>query len=239
MIESGLEYQIDALGNLLIAFESLPTGLKPLYFASDERVVGGRNNLFEDKSRLMTFVEKSKAGFFLRGPGLTYSIRVAGSKPIVCDCFLDVEDSMVREFLSRMAAAKPLFAFACKPEEREWRNRITVKLGENRIESWVGRDTNKYIPGLYWLTIIPERLANMHDIDIGKLSKISVGHSHADGQMHLFQFYQYSEDWINNKDRLDALCTSTPGIFSMSTVRSTALAATTYGELQSILELHR
>jgi hypothetical protein len=236
MIEAGLEYKNNTLENILHAFASLPLGLKPLYFASDERDVGGRGSLIEDQERFSAFVKRNKAGFFLSAPRISYSIRLAVNKPIICDCFLEVDSTMLFEFLARMAAANPVFGFACVPEERRLRNRVTVEMGANIIESWVGRDTKKYLPGLYWLTLISEALARLHHVSIEELVKNA--HEHVmvrPGNEYLFQFYQEPQDWLVNKRKIDTIYASSPGIFDIEKVRPAAMAASTGAELLSIL----
>jgi hypothetical protein len=235
MIEAGLEYESGALDKILLAFASLPIGLKPVYFASEEKDVGGRASLIEDQKKFSAFIKTNKAGFFLRGPGLTYSISLAGSKPIICDCFLEVEPVMMPKFFVGMAKANPVFGFACALEEREWRNRIIVKIGINTIETWVGRDTKKYIPGLYWLTLIPDRLAKLHNISTAEICKAARENTILDGNQFLFQFYQNPKDWLADKSKMGILCASTPGIFSVEKIRLAAMAATTYAELQAVL----
>ena len=91
-----------------------------------------------------------------------------------------------------MAAPRPFFGFACTQEELEYRNRITVKFGINTMESWVGRDTRRYIPGLYWWTLLPASLAEQHGIPLSILVRASQEHIELEGQQHLLRFYDKS-----------------------------------------------
>jgi hypothetical protein len=73
----------------LMAFGDLPAPLRPMHFSHEEKRASDADRL-DDRKRLADFVAKSKSGFFLLGTGLTYSVRIATGKPLVCDCFIDV-----------------------------------------------------------------------------------------------------------------------------------------------------
>jgi len=150
-IEAGLEFD-GAIDRAVAASAGLPLPLRPIYFSHEENV-GRDADRIEDQKRFAAFVAKSKSGFFLLGPAVTYSTRIASARPVACDCFIDVEPEIAEQFLVHMSKFQPLFGFACSPGERERRNRVTTHQGVNAIESWVGRDTQKYLPGLYWQTL--------------------------------------------------------------------------------------
>ena len=102
-------------------------------------------------------------GVYLENSTVQYDLRRFQKNTLIVDADLgDISDDVVRDFLIHMAAPRPFFGFACTQEELEYRNRITVKFGINIMESWVGRDTRRYIPGLYWWTLLPASLAEQH-----------------------------------------------------------------------------
>ncbi len=101
----------------------------------------------------------------------------------------------VRDFLIHMATPRPFFGFACTQEELEYRNRITIKFGINTMESWVGRDTRRYVPGFYWWTLLPASLAEQHGIPLSVLVEAAQEHIELEGQQHLLRFYEKPEDW--------------------------------------------
>ena len=107
-------------------------------------------------------------GVYLENSNVEYDLRRSGPQTwIVVDADFDMTpDDTVRDFLIRMAPLHPIFGFACAQEELEYRNRITTKFGINTMESWVGRDPQKYIPGLYWWTLLPASLAEQHGISL-------------------------------------------------------------------------
>jgi hypothetical protein len=232
MIEAGLEFEGEN-DSVMDAFADLPAPLRPVYFSHGEAVRSDADRI-DDEKRLAAFVAKSKSGFFLLGSGVTYSIRIANGKPLICDSFLDVAPEVVEQFLRHMAKAKPVFGFACAPAERERRNRLTVRQGENVVQSWVGRDLQKYVPGFYWLTLLPELLAQRHAISLSAVAAVAQESVGLDGGLHLIRFYDRPEDW-QKTSAVNKLCVSLPGVFNVENVTSQLSTATSFLELNSLL----
>lgn len=232
MIEAGLEFG-GQVGQVVMAFSTLPSSLRPIYFSHEEKVSSPGDRL-EDQKRLSAFVKKSSSGFFLLGKGVTYSIRIAVGKQLICDCFIDVEPERAKQFLVHMALAQPLFGFACSPDEREHRNRVTTQQGSSVVESWVGRDTEKYVPGFYWLTLLSDALAARHRISLTAVERVAREHTVLPGGQHLFCFYDSPEDWRKSPAVMD-LCASLPGVFDIAKLKSQLAVAKNFIELNSML----
>lgn len=233
MIEAGLEF--DGEVELVVAaLAALPPKLRPIYFSHDEKV-GSNANQLADHKKFAAFLAKSKSGFFLLGSGVTYSIRIAVGKPLVCDCFIDLEPEYAQQFLAHMATAKPRFGFACMPAEREHRNRVTTQQGVNKIESWVGRDTQKYLPGFYWLTLLSDGIAQQHGISLPVVEAVAQEHVMLEHGQHLFRFYQRPEDW-SATSTVAQLCASLPGVFDVEKVTPQLQSAKNFLELSAMLK---
>jgi hypothetical protein len=232
MIEAGLEFD-DTIDRVVKAFVDLPAPLRPVYFSHEEEPASDAD-LIEDQKRFSAFVTKSKSGIFLLGPGVTYSIRFATDKSVICNCFFHVAPRTVEPFLKHMAQAKPGFGFACSPSERERRNRVTTQQGLNTIESWVGRDTQKYVPGFYWLTLLPDALAQRHGIPLASVEAVAQEHIELEGGQHLFRFYERPDDW-QDTPAVTQLCASLPGVFDVDRLKPQLLAAKDFLDLNSML----
>lgn len=232
MIEAGLECA-GAIDNALAAFACLPVPLRPIHFSPGEKV-GSEADRIEDQKRFAAFVARSKSGFFLLGPRVTYSIRISEGRPLACDCFIDVTPELAQQFLAHMSSAEPAFGFACVPGEREQRNRIRTQVGTNAVESWVGRDTQRYVPGFYWLTLLPDAMAKRHGIPLSAVEAVAREHIELQGGQHLFRFYERPEDW-KETTAVTELCASLPGVFDVEDVRHLASAAKSFIELSSVL----
>ena len=80
MLEAGLEFEGE-IDRVLTAFDGLPLSLRPIHFSHEEKV-GNDKDRIDDRKRFAAFVAKNKSGFFLLGPVVTYSIRIAPGRPL-------------------------------------------------------------------------------------------------------------------------------------------------------------
>jgi hypothetical protein len=232
MIEAGLEFEGE-IDRALEAFVALPPPLRPVYFSHEEKIVDTADRV-EDETRFSGFRARSQSGFFLLNDSVTFSFRAATGKPLICDCFIDVRPEVAKQFLVHMSMALPLFGFACAPAERELRNRVTVQQGNNRIETWVGRDTMKKVPGFYWLTLLSETLVNRHGVSLTAIGAVAQEHIALEGDQHLFRFYERPEDWQKTPS-VTELCASLSGVFNVAEIKPQLLAAKNLLELNSML----
>lgn len=233
MIEVGLEFNCK-VGDVLDAFLTLPSPLRPTHFSREEKIKN-YGNIFQIGARLSKFIEKSKSGFFLLGAGVTYSVRFSKDRSVICDCFIDVASLLAKQFLIFMSKAKPLFGFACALEERKKRNRVTIQLGQNEIESWVGRDLKKYVPGFYWITLLPDSLAKLHALPLDAVCEVAEECIDLNFGQHLYRFYPSPEDWIENAP-VEKLCKGQPGVFDVEKILPKLSGAKNFLELSSMLK---
>ncbi|MDB5863858.1 MAG: hypothetical protein JWO70_1664 [Betaproteobacteria bacterium] len=232
MLEAGLEFA-DDIHRLLEAFTTLPSKLRPIHFGHDENMRSAAN-LVDDEGRFSTFVSRSLSGFFLLAPGITYSVRRARGRSTLCDCFFDVQPMLVKQFLIHMARAEPIFGFACALDEREHRNRVVSELGVGTTECWVGRDSQKYVPGFYWLTLLPAALAERHGVPLSVVEEVAQEHIEIEDGQHYFSFYEGPEDW-RSASGVAELCRTLPGVFDVEKVKQELPSAKTFLELHVLL----
>jgi len=230
MIESTLEFEHASLEQALRAFLTLPEGLRPSHCSRGE---DEKSDLITDPEKFVVSAINQTPGPYLKNLLCTYDISLAGDKPIICNCFLEVEPMLARQFLIHMAAAQPTFGFACAQEERYQRNRVTTKQGINTIESWVGRDPQKYVPGFYWLTLLSESLAAQHSVPLSAVEKVAQEHIELEGGQHLFRFYERPKDWQTTSD-VAALISSLPGVFDVEKVKPQLAAAKNFLDLHAV-----
>lgn len=233
MIEAGLEFD-GAIDRVVKAFIDLPATLRPIHFSHEEKIASDADRI-DDQKRFAAFVARSKSGFILFGPsGVSYSILIAENNPLICNCFLEVAPEAAEQFLRYMSKAIPIFGFACLPGERERRNRVTQQQGVNKIESWVGRDTQRYVPGLYWLTLLPEALARQHGVSLEAVRAVARKHIDLENGQHLFQFYDRPEEWQETSAVTD-LSASLPGVFDVERIKPQIMAAKNFLDLHAML----
>jgi len=149
------------------------------------------------------------------------------------DC---LSSELVGVFLKSLAGNKFVFGFGCYDEEHEHRNRHYITIGKNHIESWIGRDLEKYIPGVYWYTLLSDELLSKHGVDLASLSAEAITtETLGDGSLHLLKFYENPEDWKENAERLDDLCERTDGVFSRRPIEVAVISVSNYLEYDDII----
>lgn len=228
-----LEFDAGTFDRVLAAFLSLPEPLRPQSFGEDEEPANSIMKPINDRERFATFVEKNRGlGFVLFAPAITYGISCS-RQGLVSYNELKIEPAFVEQFLIHMAAAQPVFGFACMQEERYQRNRVTTTQGINTIESWVGRDPQKYVPGFYWLTLLPEALAAKHGVPLAAVERVAQEHIELEGRQHLFRFYERPGDW-QATPAVARLCASLPGVFDVENVKQQLAAAKSFLGLQAV-----
>ena len=227
VLDAGLEFEFSAAQLVLERLLALPEPLRPTRqsFGEDEAGV-----LIGDAGRFLREFRYPVGGFYLISAGATFDIREIRNGRLICHVFFgDISFNDIREFLIHMAVAKPIFGFACATEERKQRNRITTVQGVNTIESWVGRDTQRYIPGLYWWTFLPASLAEKHGVPLPVIASVALEHIELEEEKHLFRFYENPDDW-RLTTVVAGLCSSLPGIFDVEKIRPQLEGARTFLE---------
>jgi hypothetical protein len=233
MIKAELEFPFSMRHLALEKLLTLPEALRPTRQTLGEDEVGIM--IGDPKAFLQTF-ELPSIGVYLRNSTTLYDLRRLRNSNLIVGAYFDaIPDIAVKDFLIHMASAHPIFGFACVAEERERRNRITTKLGANTIESWVGRDTRRYVPGLYWWTLLAASLAEQHGIPLSTIVGAAKEHIELEGNQHLLRFYEKPEDW-RSAAVVAKLYRSLPGVFDVEKLRPKLQGATTFLELNAILD---
>jgi hypothetical protein len=232
MIEARFEFQPGMLTQLVSKLLALPAELRPSHHSLGEDEKG---QLIKDREGFVKSLIERSPGPYLTGDHCSYDISLAAPKPIICHASLDVEPSVVRQLMVEMASLKPIFGFACAQEERYQRNRVTTQQGVNKIESWVGRDTQKYLPGFYWLTLLSDGIAQQHGISFPVVEAVAQEHVTLENGQHLFRFYQRPEEW-SATSTVAQLCASLSGVFDVEKVTPQLQSAKNFLELSAMLK---
>lgn len=227
-----LEYQASSAKRLIQNLLALKGELRPTHqsIAEDGPGIAIDSGDFDGGS-----FEMPSSGMFLKGSGILYDIRRSRQDTILCDAY--VEESvigLVKRLLIGMADKNAIFGFACEPDERERRNRITTRLGVNTIESWVGRDPQRYVPGLYWWTLISEGMATKLGLAISEIVCLAKEEITLESGARLIRFYDMPRDWQS----ADGLVRSYPtlrGVFDVEKIRPTIEKARNFLELSTLV----
>lgn len=237
MIEVALYFLKDDLNSVLGSLQKLPEILRPIYFSDSESVVDSQN-IFSDRNRFDSFLKKNTDGFFLKSDNCLYDFKLysKGYSQVYLDLPDDLQENLIT-FFDVMAESNPVFAYAADEGERKHRNRCYKTIGANHIEDWVGRDVSKYISGLYCYTLISSELIEQHNLDIETLAASGLLHSKlgCKGQLHLFKFYDDTREWKAQSDRLDELCYTTEGVFSIRNVLSATESINNFADYDDVI----
>lgn len=213
--DSGASAARDAVRALL----ALPEGLRPTRHSEDEDKAG---RPIGDPGEFLDSLADRPSYILLRGKGFDYDI-LGDREPVVVQCYFNrTPPRLVRTFMERMATTGPAFGRACTWEELLHRNQLVVKVDGGRLgtsHAFIGRDHAKFVPGLYWLVLLPQSLAEKHGAPIEQVADAAREHAALGGGQHLFRFYDDPEDWREHADAMDALCARLPGVFDINEVR--------------------
>jgi hypothetical protein len=224
------------VASLVNNLQGLPESIRPIYFAQDEGKIVKANLLLNEK-RFRDFRHENATGFFLYAENKTpydISIRRSGYSEVTLYLPDDVSNGLVPLFFRSVAEHKPVFGFACDEVEYDHRNRYYITIGKNHIESWIGRKLEKYIPGVYWYTLISKPLLKQHGVSFADLSAEAISVETL-GDGHLLKFFEDPEDWQQNAGRLDDLCERIAGVFSRRQVEVAMSRITDFNEYETVI----
>lgn len=236
MLELSVYFDKACLAELLDKLVALPESMKPRYFGEAEKL-DSRENRVDETELFVDFVENHPLGFFLFADDALYQVFTAGDQPasFIVYCSSPPTWAELKGFFASVASVGVPFALAAESKEFQHRNRLYHKVGRDNIESWVGRDIRKYLPGLYWCTMVSEPLLCEHGIDFSVLSANAMESERID-DCHLLKFFDLPENWTAHADRLDELCESLDGIFSSRPIDQAARRASNYMEYSDIVD---
>jgi hypothetical protein len=127
------------------------------------------------------------------------------------------------------------FGFIAECEEYIHRNRYVYRLPNGTVESWVGRDLAKHLPGLYWTTVLETNLAEkcglyketwpwpVKTLDFGS-------------KYFGLQLFDQPNNWGEYAPKIDAFCEQNEPIFSIERVRQQLETARNYLEFVRLVK---
>jgi hypothetical protein len=134
---------------------------------------------------------------------------------------------------------KLIFGYACHAEEREHRNRVAKAMRYGLHEAWVGRDHSRYLPGIYWLTVISVETLSKLEVSADTLRNVSKDVSIFAKRNLLVRLYDKASEWEGEAKRIDSWCKEAPGVFSKDVVASALAGASTFADAEEIFATWR
>lgn len=237
-VEMAIYLEEKDVETLIASLMGLPEALIPKIFSASENRKNKKDQV-ADEERFKSFKQRNPAGFFLYAESCTYNLFIhsRGYSILYVDGLKAGQSyNFIHDIFRAVLKVSPVFGYAADRDERHHRNRIYRTFGEHQTESWIGRDLNKYIPGVYWQTLLPNALLSKHHVDINSLEAEAISSEVlGDGSFHLLKFYESPNGWKQNADRLDNLCQRIDGIFSKSSVELAVANVATMQEYDDII----
>lgn len=238
MIESTVYFDNDIeLEQLVKSLTTLPELIRPFYFSENEGKI--ITNRLADEVRFQDFIKENSFGFFLYAENRTcidISMPTVGYKNITLYLAEGLPGELAVALFYCVADYRPIFGYACEYCEYKHRNRHYISIRENHIESWIGRKLENYIPGLYWHTLLSDKLLAQHNVELSVLINEAITSEVLGGDsLYLLKFFEKPEEWKNNASHLDDLCEKIEGIFSRRPVEIAAAEAASFFEYREII----
>lgn len=237
MTEAMLYYANERFEAVIEVLLHLPESLRPTRFRRDEGVPKSKD-VVSDVPRFRAFLDKGLNGAFLYAERTIYSFANAGpSEFYVYILKLDAQDANI--LMRDLGGLGVSFGYAADIAERHHRNRLVKSASYGTDEAWVGRNWHRYLPGLYWLTILPASLAKQHEVPLEILKRAALAVEELAAGVWLLKFFESPEHWLAHSGKLDRLCQETQGLFSISRVRPAFEEAKTFLETAEVLRSWR
>lgn len=237
MTEAMLYYANDCFEGVIETLLRLPGPLRPSRFCRDEGVSKPKN-MVADVSRFRDFLDKGLNGAFLYAERAVYGFISVGP----CEFCIYITDLGAQDACILMRDLGRLgvnFGYAAEMSERHHRNRLIKEASYGTEEAGVGCNWHRYLPGLYWLTIISEFLAKQHGVPLGTLKQVAHAVEEPAPGVWLLKFFDAPEQWQTHAEKLDKMCEETEGIFSISRVRPAFEEAKTFLDTAEVLHSWR
>lgn len=170
-------------------------------------------------------------GFFLHAKNACYNVSTLNDASLFIEC---ADDEVAWKLMNLLGACKIIYAYACEYDERVHQNRIAAKKSYGVDEQWVGRDSTKWLPGIYWLNLVPKSLLEQHGIDAQSVDSISTIFKKIGADKYLFQLYQKSTDWTKHTKSIDLWRLNTPGVFFKKAAQTALEEASNFFEASEV-----
>ena len=232
----------DSLGRAIRALSEMAGDIRPFSFSEDEAGKYGRGEVVDGVVSEL-FIKKNHAGFFLFSKSMRYNISLRNNSEIatifVDSIVGDISFFLGADILRALSRGGLRFGFFCHNDEYIARNQYRTQVGSSVINAWVGRDFPRYLPGLYWSTVVAKEEFFRLKINPDDLGAPFDGAGFPD-EFIFYRFFEMADDWVKNKAILDERCRVTSGIFSILRIhQELALASKNFMQLSSILQQWR
>ena len=232
MIEIGSYFSNDRLSFLIDSLLGLPMNLRPRLFSFEEHVTDKKNSV-DNHILFNAFLKEAASGFFLFSDKLVYQFLIAKDIDIRLLIHGAVKDDVIL-LLRKLSNCLPEFAYASNTREYKHRNILSKHAPYGYESAKVGNDYQQYLPGLYWITVIPSKLIQRHNIPLEKIRAAAIKSEELTNGVWIFTFFNNPDEWKTYAKSIDQLCGKIPGIFSIKNVHKDFKNAKTFIETSKV-----
>jgi len=198
---------------------SIPERFRPTHFGIRRQRTRGRGVEIADRKRLREYIESNQIYWF-HGDETLLVIMACTDEPGDIKVYPYPSEPDCKWFipwLGHFCRGDILYGYAAMAEEIEHRHAYAVPYVEPNSGAacgWLGRNYDRYVPGLYWLNVFPHEYIARHALDIAGLAARTGGNVIEFVWGVVLQLYESPESWAENADRIDEIIYDTPGFFS-------------------------
>jgi hypothetical protein len=237
MTQLEIKFVASELPDFVAQLEVQPDAVRPTEIAVDEESV--RKPISpEDLRDIHSLIAQYPSGFALYGTASEFHL----SHPDTGDCSLFAligDDRTARCVFRGLGKLNLLYGYACRPDEMAHRNRIVAQKKYGAHEAWVGRDFRKWLPGVYWINVVPSELLERHGLRIEEFNSIAHSIELIENKNYLIELYASSDQWVSNSDKIDHWCEGHSGVFGRAQAKHDFDQAQNFLESSRVLERWR
>lgn len=227
MIECEVKLSPDQRGEFLSALNNQSSDMRPHQYSIDED--GPRSQLSLSESDLQN------VDCFLWAPECGYEITFDTSGSITIFAFSENVSGM-QKLISSLSELLVIFGYACDSEERVHRNRVSQPMPYGIHEAWVGRDFTRYLPGLYWMTLIPSSMVSRFGLTLDSIREASLSVDVIGNTNLLVRLYDRPGDWRAAMGLIDDWCMKRDGCFSKKSLAGPLSEVSDFIGMSNLLE---
>lgn len=227
MLECEVQLPIGKADAVISALAEQPANMRPTHHSNDEDSVRSEIDLsqLEKLDDLLGFLWAPAGGY-----------EISSDERETLTVFAFSDDALgIEQLIVRLSKEKVTWGYAACSEERAHRNRISEKKPYGIHEGWVGRDIKRYLPGVYWITLVPVKTLENLGIALDAIREVAISIEIVENTNVIAKLYEKPTEWSKKTAVVDAWCVKTSGCFSKKKVEDEAKRAANFFEMSEII----
>lgn len=197
---------------------AFPPQIRPTMIGESAEERGEELVLSEENRPCIERLSKKRSMLYLQGRLVSISVHLLSD----AHCWLDVYSQepqlpwAIERWLRNQTGLTLQYGWAADSEEHDYCNGYSIPLAENPLgrpmHGWIGRDYQRYLPGLYWLNVLSAEYIAVQKLE-PLLAEIAPRQEPVDGLL-ILKLYEHPSDWKRQRPKLDAISERYSEVFS-------------------------